>query len=193
MSSLLTTMIIKYVTKNQEEKDAGLVPWYEAKEILEQEQSDEEEQEQEQEKPDNDSDEIEEISKEQVNVSISEEKESVPPLPVEDIRKPAVMDYQFEEEDEEELVQQLQKEELDHESLKHQIKASHAIPLTSLETRITDEQLLQEKFQKAKRDSDEVTEAMINDVQELLKRFGIPYIHHCGLKPNVQSFTKLVL
>ena len=40
------------------------------KEILEQEQSDEEEQEQEQEKPDNDSDEIEEISKEQVNVSI---------------------------------------------------------------------------------------------------------------------------
>lgn len=162
--------------KNQEEKDAGLVPWYEAKEILEQEQSDEEEQEQEQEKPDNDSDEIEEISKEQVNISISEEKESVPPLSVEDIRKPAVMDYQFEEEDEEELVQQLQKEELDHESLKHQIKASHAIPLTSLETRITDEQLLQEKFQKAKRDSDEVTETMINDVQELLKRFGIPYI-----------------
>ena len=150
MSSLLTTMIIKYVTKNQEEKDAGLVPWYEAKEILEQEQSDEEEQEQEQEKPDNDSDEIEEISKEQVNISISEEKESVPPLSVEDIRKPAVMDYQFEEEDEEELVQQLQKEELDHESLKHQIKASHAIPLTSLETRITDEQLLQEKFQKAR-------------------------------------------
>ena len=128
-----------------------MVPWYEAKEILEQEQSDEEEQEQEQEKPDNDSDEIEEISKEQVNISISEEKESVPPLSVEDIRKPAVMDYQFEEEDEEELVQQLQKEELDHESLKHQIKASHAIPLTSLETRITDEQLLQEKFQKAKR------------------------------------------
>ena len=56
--------------KNQEEKDAGLVPWYEAKEILEQEQSDEEEQEQEQEKPDNDSDEIEEISKEQVNLSL---------------------------------------------------------------------------------------------------------------------------
>ncbi|KAF6071345.1 XPG I-region family protein [Candida albicans] len=149
--------------KNQEEKDAGLVPWYEAKEILEQEQSDEEEQEQEQEKPDNDSDEM-------------RKSESVPPSSVEDIRKPAVMDYQFEEEDEEELVQQLQKEELDHESLKHQIKASHAIPLTSLETRITDEQLLQEKFQKAKRDSDEVTETMINDVQELLKRFGIPYI-----------------
>ena len=62
-------------------------------------------------------------------------RRKVPPLPVEDIRKPAVMDYQFEEEDEEELVQQLQKEELDHESLKHQIKASHAIPLTSsLET-----------------------------------------------------------
>ena len=65
-----------YQIRNQKikEKDAGLVPWYEAKEILEQEQSDEEEQEQEQEKPDNDSDEIEEISKEQVNVSISEEK-----------------------------------------------------------------------------------------------------------------------
>lgn len=159
---------------NQEEKDAGLVPWFEAKEILEQEQSDE--QEQELEKPDNANDDIEEINQEQMNVLITEEKETVPPLPVEDVRKPAVMDYQFEEEDEEELVQQLRKEELDHESLKHQIKSSHAIPLTSLETRITDEQLLQEKFQKAKRDSDEVTEAMINDVQELLKRFGIPYI-----------------
>ena len=74
------------------------------------------------------------------------------------------------------MVQQLQNEEVDHENLKSQIKMTHAIPISSRDTRITEEQLLQEKLHKAKRDSDEVTENMIGDVQELLKRFGIPYI-----------------
>lgn len=88
-------------------------------------------------------------------------------------KKATVIDYDFEEQDEERLVRQLQDEETQHAEFTTQISAKHQFPSKSS---VTDEQLLQEKLQKAKRDSDEVSETMINDVQELLKRFGIPYI-----------------
>ncbi|CCG23933.1 Rad2 protein [Candida orthopsilosis Co 90-125] len=154
----------------KEDEEAGLIPWYEAKELFE---NNEESKSQ--------HDEVIELPRNDVNSSTSEnnvqrENPDTKEAHEAERRRPAVVDYDFEEEDEGRLVQQLQNEEADHENLKSQIKLSHEFPMSSIETRITEEQLLQEKLQKAKRDSDEVTENMISDVQELLKRFGIPYI-----------------
>lgn len=81
--------------------------------------------------------------------------------------------YEINENDEEELIKNLETEEDQHEQFRAELGSKLEVPLNSS---ITDEQLLQEKLQKAKRDLDEVTETMIRDVQELLKRFGIPYI-----------------
>lgn len=91
-------------------------------------------------------------------------------------RKGVVLDYDFEEEDEEQFIEQMKEEENEHEMFKSHIRANHEIPPPPIHTSVTNEQLLQEQLQKAKRDSDEVTETMIRDVQELLRRFGIPYI-----------------
>lgn len=90
------------------------------------------------------------------------------PLPTKD-----TLVYEIAENDEEELIKNLQTEEDQHEQFRAELGSKLEVPLNSS---ITDEQLLQEKLQKAKRDLDEVTETMIRDVQELLKRFGIPYI-----------------
>ncbi|EGW35489.1 uncharacterized protein SPAPADRAFT_69718 [Spathaspora passalidarum NRRL Y-27907] len=149
--------------QNKKEEEAGLIPWHEAKKYLEEHEPED----------DKSDEEIQEIASVIPHI---EKPPSIEEPEKNGTRKAAVIDYDFEKEDEDELVQQLQIEELDHEILKNQIKATHTVPISSLETRITEEQLLQEKLQKAKRDSDEVTETMINDVQELLRRFGIPYI-----------------
>ena len=90
-------------------------------------------------------------------------------------RKDYVLDYEFVDEDIN-MAQEMQTEENEHEILKNKIKTDYEIPLLNMSTIISNEQLLDEKYQKAKRDSDEVTDTMIRDVQELLKRFGIPYI-----------------
>lgn len=89
--------------------------------------------------------------------------------------KPAkeILVYEIEENDEEELIKNLETEEDQHEQFRAELGSKIEVPINNS---ITDEQLLQEKLQKAKRDLDEVTETMIRDVQELLKRFGIPYI-----------------
>lgn len=89
-------------------------------------------------------------------------------------KKSEILDYYFEENDEKELVKQLQDEEEQHVEFTTQFRAKHQLP--TLYSSITDEQLLREKLQKAKRDAEEVSQTMVNDVQELLKRFGIPYI-----------------
>lgn len=150
---------------HDEDEEAGLIPWYEAKEIFEKN-----------EESDSNGEVIEISSNHENYVTLESKIEKEEPSREQEQRRPAVIDYNFEEEDEDILVQQLQNEEVDHENLKSQIKMTHAIPISSRDTRITEEQLLQEKLHKAKRDSDEVTENMIGDVQELLKRFGIPYI-----------------
>ncbi|EMG45815.1 RAD2 DNA repair protein RAD2 [Candida maltosa Xu316] len=151
--------------KHQEDEDAGLIPWNEAREFLNEEENEEQETEK-----------LEEVAPQEFRIDEKIEDDIEDESDTEQ-RKAAVIDYQFEEEEEQDLMHQLQQEERDHEALKNQIRTSTNFPISSsIETRITEEQLLREKLQKAKRDSDEVTETMINDVQELLKRFGIPYI-----------------
>lgn len=167
-----------------EDERAGLVDWSDARQMLGEEEraSDEEEDEvlitdykvsnKENEKlgkvnsENEKSDEIEEV----VEIEDVEKKKE------DEVKEPkqAPLEYDFEEEEEEKLIQQIEEEELEHEDFKHKIKQNN--PLQALDSSITEEQLLQEKFQKAKRDSEEVTQTMIKDVQELLKRFGIPYI-----------------
>lgn len=87
-------------------------------------------------------------------------------------KKSAILDYDFEEEDEELLMKLMDEEELEHAHFTSNLRSAN-IPIS---TTVTEEQLLQEKLLKARRDAEEVTETMINDVQELLKRFGIPFI-----------------
>ncbi|CCE73125.1 Piso0_000145 [Millerozyma farinosa CBS 7064] len=89
-------------------------------------------------------------------------------------RRPHLYDYDFLDREEESLADQLHEEEEDHLNFVSQIKENEGIPIHN--TKITDEALLHEQMLKAKRDSDEPTQNMISDVQELLKRFGIPYI-----------------
>lgn len=145
------------------DEEAGLISWNEAREYLQEnkQSSDLEESR---------GDDVEEIAMPETENKKLDEVQASPVVEVG--RKPAVLDYDFEENEENDLVKQLRTEEQEHEEFKNQIKARAPISLTS----VTDEQLLQEKLQKQKRDSDEVTETMIKDVQELLKRFGIPYI-----------------
>lgn len=85
------------------------------------------------------------------------------------------LDYVFVDDEDEMIDKQLAHENDDHQDLRHHIHTNHDIPVSS-ETFITQDQLYQERLQKQKRDSEEVTTTMINDVQELLRRFGIPFI-----------------
>lgn len=165
----LTTVNDRY----REDEEAGLISWNEAKDLLE---SDENE--------DNAGDDIREIHEaEFVNNRVLEAPQS---NDIEDkassnqststSRRAQLMDYDYEEDEEKDLAQQFRNEEEDHESFKHNLLSGQEIPIPLANTRIGEEQLLQEQLERAKRDSDEVTETMINDVQELLRRFGIPYI-----------------
>lgn len=105
------------------------------------------------------------------------ETRKVPPLSIEarnSKRRPQLYDYDFIDREEELLADQWHEEEEDHLTFVSQIRENENIPIQN--TKITNEALLHEQMLKAKRDSDEPTQNMISDVQELLKRFGIPYI-----------------
>ncbi|SCU79618.1 LADA_0B01970g1_1 [Lachancea dasiensis] len=80
-----------------------------------------------------------------------------------------VVDYDFSEDEEDALIHQLREEEQDY----HLFKT--ALNPTSASTTFMDEVLTEEQL-RDKRDSDEVTAAMVAEVQDLLTRFGIPYM-----------------
>ncbi|RKP29771.1 PIN domain-like protein [Metschnikowia bicuspidata] len=149
-----------------EDEQVGLIDWTEAKQFLEQ-----------RDESDSGVEVIEELSdagtEKRADDQIERLDQNEPPDQKESPRKAAApLDYDFDEEEEELLRRQLLQEEQEHASFAARLKTSSS----GASMTVTDEQLLQEKLQKAKRDADEVTETMINDVQELLKRFGIPYI-----------------
>lgn len=162
--------------KFREDEEAGIIPWNDAKEYINRDFEEVEESE---------DDDIEEIGAPEVEKGLEKEHKEVPQV-VGDLnnvinetekaqpRKAAVLDYDFEEIDENELIANMRVEEMEHENFRTQIKKDSQIPVNT--TQVSNEQLLQEQLLKARREADEVTETMINDVQELLKRFGIPYI-----------------
>lgn len=98
-------------------------------------------------------------------ITLEEEKSERSP-------RAGILDYDFEEDEEEELIKQLRVEEADHEKFKEKMSLNHVPSEASL----ANERRIQVEHQKAVRDLDEVTHTMIAQVQELLKRFGIPYI-----------------
>lgn len=87
---------------------------------------------------------------------------------------PMVFDYEFSEGDEDGLIEEMQQEEKNFEQFKHnELHMPHQNDI--VDTTFLEDELF-EKQMKDKRDSDEVTPDMITDVQELLSRFGIPFI-----------------
>jgi len=99
---------------------------------------------------------------------------------------PPVVDYDFSESEEEQLVEQLEKEEKEHEEFQKDLNPH------ILNTFVEDEKYLKDQQKRELRDSDEVTVTMIKEVQELLARFGIPYIT-APMEAEAQCATLLEL
>ncbi|KAG7918228.1 hypothetical protein OGATHE_000989 [Ogataea polymorpha] len=90
-------------------------------------------------------------------------------------KMPEPLDYVFSDEEEEELEHNLENEEAAYEKFVDQVgtkKPSSSSSFWSMD----DEVQLQESMKKQKRDADEVTVRMILDIQDMLSRFGLPYI-----------------
>lgn len=97
----------------------------------------------------------------------------------------AEADLKFAQEEDEELLELLEKEEEENQRFAAELASSTAsagpslVPPVYLQpVEAYDAEILQLKQQarKEQRDSDEVTESMVTECQELLRRFGIPYI-----------------
>lgn len=199
--------------KINEDEQAGLIPWYEAKDMLNM-QSDESQDDEELEDVTSHQSDTEEQAKKMEHLNEKEQElvklieneskderlRSSDSIEINEANNPetkqleekattteneddkerkkpdVILDYVFNEDEERLAEKQLVSEEMDHERLKQEINSVHEIPLNDSGTSITEEQLLQERLQKQKRDAEEVTQTMINDVQELLRRFGIPFI-----------------
>lgn len=169
--------------KYQEDEEAGLISWNEAKEMMDNDQETQNEDSNSSIEEIQEDIDLEIVKENQIGSHNSPDSKFSKPIDVNQEknnhdrnRMQPALDYDFEEEDEEQLIEQLKEEEDEHESFKTHIRTNFEIPTAPINTSVSDEQLLQEELQKAKRDSDEVTETMISDVQELLRRFGIPYI-----------------
>lgn len=94
--------------------------------------------------------------------------------------QPIVFNYDFMPDEEDKLVADLRKEETDFETFKNEeLLNNYSTTLDHDEKIISNAFVADELFEQQirdKRDSDEVTPEMVSDVQELLSRFGIPFI-----------------
>lgn len=95
--------------------------------------------------------------------------------------------YEFFEDDEEDLVQQMDKEEEDYRDLVHSKDESQlnqvfvedgntAVTENTPHNDILGYSQLISRYRKLQRDAEEVTPQMVEEVQELLQHFGIPYL-----------------
>ncbi|CCE64334.1 hypothetical protein TPHA_0H01260 [Tetrapisispora phaffii CBS 4417] len=82
---------------------------------------------------------------------------------------PAVFEYDFSEDEQNDIVENIIKEGQEFNEFKTNLNETD-VSKTFMEDDLFEQQV------KSKRDSDEVTQDMIKSVQELLTRFGIPYI-----------------
>ncbi|KAL6946816.1 hypothetical protein ACO0QE_001665 [Hanseniaspora vineae] len=86
-------------------------------------------------------------------------------------------EHQFSEDEEEDLKEQMQREENEYNTfLKPALTSSQVASAFIDNNEPEDYTELLEKRRKQKRDADEVTTAMIQEVQELLSCFGIPFV-----------------
>ena len=100
------------------------------------------------------------------------------PLPeVKPVKDELEDDYEFSEDEEEHLNKSLKQEEEAYGQFVNIVShADNTKSINSSKWTMDEEIKLQEKLKKQKRDSDEVSTSMILDVQDLLSRFGIPFI-----------------
>lgn len=89
---------------------------------------------------------------------------------------PMVFDYEFSEDEEDDLVENIRKEEQDFNTFKNTELINGANTNQNVaDTAFLEDELYQQQI-KDKRDSDEVTPEMVTSIQDLLSQFGIPYI-----------------
>lgn len=112
-------------------------------------------------------------------------RETVPGNNVQDIRDilggnnriPEIdEDFEFSDDEETELLLGMQEENRSYKKFAHDIKSDYSREHNETTWTYNDEAILQEQLRRQKRDSDEVSTQMIYDVQDLLSRFGIPFI-----------------
>ncbi|QGN13724.1 DNA repair protein RAD2 [Kluyveromyces marxianus] len=97
-----------------------------------------------------------------------------------------LLDYDFYEDEEERLAEQLTKEQEDYNQFKS------ALNPNVVQNAFLDDDEIYEQQRKDKRDADEVTVEMIHEIQSLLSRFGIPYIT-APMEAEAQCATLLQL
>ncbi|CAH03000.1 ssDNA endodeoxyribonuclease RAD2 [Kluyveromyces lactis] len=96
-----------------------------------------------------------------------------------------ILDYDFYEDEEERLAEQLTREQEDYNHFKSTLNPN------LVNTAFLEDELFEQQ-KKDKRDADEVTIEMIHEIQSLLSRFGIPYIT-APMEAEAQCATLLQL
>lgn len=87
-----------------------------------------------------------------------------------------VFNYEFSEDEENDLVDNILQEEKDFDTFRNkELLQNYKPPETVVNTAFLEDDLFKQQV-KEKRDSEEVTTDMITDIQELLSDFGIPFI-----------------
>lgn len=90
--------------------------------------------------------------------------------------KKKIIEYEFDEEEEEDLLNDLQREEETNREFTNTLRQQYKPVQPSLPSFNYNEGDLREQHKRELRDSDEVTEQMIDEVKDLLTCFGIPFI-----------------
>lgn len=111
------------------------------------------------------------------NVPSSRKEQSADePTNGEDQTKAMVFNYEFSEDEENDLVDNILQEERDFDTFRNkELLQNYKPPETVVNTAFLEDDLFKQQV-KDKRDSEEVTTDMITDIQELLSEFGIPFI-----------------
>ncbi|EJS43605.1 rad2p [Saccharomyces arboricola H-6] len=91
-----------------------------------------------------------------------------------DHREPLAFDYDFSEDEEDNIIENMVKEQEEFDKFKNTTLV-HSDERNIADNAFMEDELFEQQM-KDKRDSDEVTIEMIKEVQELLSRFGIPYV-----------------
>lgn len=90
--------------------------------------------------------------------------------------KPALYEYEFSEDEENDLVENIRQEEKDFNVFKNKELLNEYQPGKDvISTAFLEDELYKQQV-KDKRDSDEVTQDMVTDIQEMLSQFGIPFV-----------------
>jgi DNA excision repair protein ERCC-5 len=155
-------------TLKRKDESIGLVSWGEAQELLQSKEEDDDVQVVDpidiEGSKDNGPKETEHAQETEFTAPEKTAREGKP-----ESRPPLAFEYEFYEDEQGQLNEQLEKEEQEHEQFQKDLNP-HILAF------IDSESDLKERQRRDLRDADEVTVTMIREVQDLLSRFGIPYI-----------------